>query len=204
MAIINGRRMNIPDSGIYGQKLIDRVNPDKGRRAVVRAKGTNFETINPFKHYGKGELLDRRGNPVKVTTIPERFKGISYDGLRSHISKKIITEQVIDIAEHYLKGGVDFDEIGANWMIAPRYRLPEIWHSEAKFSPVLIVFPTEYPEIPPIGFYMKAEIGLSPNGHLFDTAYHQAYKDPLNQGWKWYCVYIESGLLAPVELSLPR
>lgn len=197
MAIINGRRMNVPDAGVYGSELIRELNPGKGRRPVVRTGGTQFETINPSRHYRKNELLDRYGKPVKFTTIPQRVKGVSYGGYRSAVSKQIITEQVYDIAQHYLKSGVDFDEIDANWLIAPRYRLPKIWHSSAQFSPLMIIFPTEYPELPPIGFYLKADIGLSPDGHLFDAAYHKACKDPLKNGWKWYCVYIESGCWRP-------
>ena len=203
MAIVNGRRINVPDSGIYGNEVINQADPRPGRRVIVNTGGTQFETVNSAKHYSKQELLDRWGNPVKVTTIPERVKGISYGGLRSPLSTQLITEQVFDIAEHFLKRGVDFDEANADWVIAPRYKLPPIWHPTAKFTPLLIVFPTEYPTIPPIGFYLKANIGLSPNGHLYDTAYHSANKDPLKNGWKWYCVYVEPGCWSPARYRYP-
>jgi len=116
------------------------------------------------------------------------------------VSKSIITEQVVDIAEHYLKGGVDFDEGNADWMVAPKYKLPKIWESIAMFSPLLIIFPTDYPEIPPIGFYLKADIPCSPdNSHFFNQAYHDACKDPLQDGWKWYCVYVNPGSWNPAR-----
>ena len=158
MAIINGRRLNVPESGVYGSELINQAGAGAGRRAVVRRGGTQFETIEPGTHYNRTDLLDGRGNPVKVTTIPDRVKGASCGGVRPPISKQIITEQVFDIAEHYLKRGVDFDEHNADWMVSPNYRLPDSWSSMAQLSPLLIVFPTEYPQIPPVGFYLKGEI----------------------------------------------
>jgi len=64
----------------------------------------------------------------------------------------------------------------------------------------LIVFPTEYPVLPPVGFYLKQDIPLSVNGHLYQSAYHEACSDPLTQGWKWYCVYINAGSWQPAPV----
>jgi hypothetical protein len=148
-------------------------------------------------------LYDSRGKPVKITTIPDRTKGVTYGGERSFLSKQIITEQVYDIAEKLFKKGVSFDEEHADWMIANQYVLPPIWHSIARTTDLLIVFPTEYPELPPVGFYLKEEIPLSVNGHLYQSAYHEACSDPLTQGWKWYCVYINSGSWQPAPVYRP-
>jgi hypothetical protein len=203
MAIINGKRMSIPSSGMYGSELINHAAPGPGRRAVIRSYGNQFETIKPNKLYGNAELLDKWGNPVKVSTTPDRTKAITYGAIRNPISKTIITEQVVDIESKFLKGGVDFDRDNADWMVAPNFRLPNSWHSEAMFSPLLIIFPSEYPSIPPVGFYLKDEIHQSPNGHLYDTAYHQACKDPLQNGWKWYCVYVKPGSWQPARYRYP-
>jgi len=43
---------------------------------------------------------------------------------------------------------------------------------------LLIIFPTEYPELPPVGFYLKEDIPLSANGHLYQRVYHEACSDP--------------------------
>jgi hypothetical protein len=77
--------------------------------------------------------LNRHGNPVKVTTIPDRTKGmVSYGGDRTGLSKQIITEQVYDIAEKLFRHGVSFDEKDADWMIANNYVLPPLWHPIAR------------------------------------------------------------------------
>ncbi len=188
MAIINGRRIQVPPAGITGQNLIQQLNPGPGRRPVIQ-QGLAFRPVQAGYTYKPAELFDRHGNPVKITTIPDRTKGmVTYGGDRTFLSKQIITEQVYDIAEKLFKKGVSFDEEHADWMIANQYVLPPIWHNIARTTDLLIIFPTEYPELPPVGFYLKEDIPLSVNGHLYQSAYHEACSDPLTQGWKWYCV----------------
>ena len=98
---------------------------------------------------------------------------------------------------------MSFDEGNADWMIANSYVLPPLWHSIATTTDLLVVFPTEYPVLPPVGFYLKADIPLSVNGHLYQAAYHEACSDPLTQGWKWYCVYINAGGWQPAPVIYP-
>jgi hypothetical protein len=202
MAIINGRRIQVPPGGITGQNLVQQVNPAPGRRPVIQ-QGSAFQSIQPNRTYTTNDLFDKHGNPVKITTIPDRTKGVTYGGDRTFLSKQIITEQVYDIAEKLFKRGVSFDEENADWMIANSYVLPPIWHSIARTTDLMVVFPTEYPELPPVGFYLKADIPLSVNGHLYQTAYHEACSDPLDQGWKWYCVYINAGAWQPAPVIRP-
>ncbi len=202
MAIINGRRIQVPPQGITGQDLIQQLNPAPGRRPVMQ-QGAAFTRVQPNYTYKKEELFDRFGNPVKITTIPDRTKGVTYGGDRSDLSKRLITEQVYDIAEKLFKRGISFDEEHADWMIANQYVLPPIWHNIARTTDLLVVFPTEYPELPPVGFYLKEDIPLSVNGHLYQTAYHEACSDPLTQGWKWYCVYINPGSWQPAPIQRP-
>jgi len=75
MARINGRVVTVPDSGLYGDDLLSVLRPQPGRRGVIQRGGTSFETIDSQRRYSKRELLDRKGQPVKVTDIPDRTKG---------------------------------------------------------------------------------------------------------------------------------
>src|SRR6202171_1085054 len=110
MAIVNGRRIQVPPGGIMGQQLIQQMNPGPGRRPVIQ-QGLTFRSVQPNYTYKPAELYDRHGNPVKITTIPDRTKGmVTYGGERTFLSKQIITEQVYDIAEKLFKKGVSFDE----------------------------------------------------------------------------------------------
>lgn len=203
-AIINGRRVSIPDSGVYGRDLIDHMEPGEGRRPVIRGKGLRATAIDPNRFYSRQELLDRKNQPVKLESLPDRSKG-SFYGPRSPLSKKIITEQVYDIAGHCFSNGIDFDEENADWMVIPRYRLPDNWRpvDGTTTTPLLIVFPTEYPEIPPVGFYLKAALPGAPDGHLYPNAYHGADPTPLAHGWKWYCVEVRQGSWRPAAVRRP-
>lgn len=188
--IINGRKIPVAEK-IKGKDLIDKLDVKPGRRPVVQ-RGMNVDRIDSEKIYSKNDLIDKKGKIVKIGTIPDRTKGFpTYWKERSDLSKRIIKEQVYDMALNLFKDGVDFDEENADWMIVPKYILPKIWHDFAETTPLMIVFPTEYPELPPVGFYLHGYIEKSANGHFYEKAYHDAAKEPLETGWKWYCVYIE-------------
>jgi hypothetical protein len=124
-----------------------------------------------------------------------------YFAPRSELSKIIITEQVYDVAENWFPDGVDFDEKNCDWIIFPRYELPKNWHHIAKVTPLMIVFPSAYPAVPPVGFYLHKNLKESPDGHLFQKAYHQACQLPVKKGWQWYCVYVNKGAWQPCPVK---
>jgi hypothetical protein len=161
-----------------------------------------FKQIDPSQRYSKDELIDKKGKPVKISTIPDRSKG-SFDGSRDHLSKNIVTEQVFDVATNLFKDGVDFDEDNADWMVVPKFYLPPNWRSIARTTPLMVLFPTEYPEMPPIGFYLKDTLP-SPNGHVYKNAYHEASAAPIQKGWNWYCCYIAPGAWRPARNNWRR
>src|SRR5579885_628258 len=90
MAIINGRRIQVPPSGITGQNLIQQLNPAPGRRPVMQ-QGLFFRPVQPNYVYQPAELVDSHGRPVKITTIPDRTQGmVTYGGDSTFLSKQII------------------------------------------------------------------------------------------------------------------
>jgi hypothetical protein len=209
MAIINGRRVDpnrIPNSGVYGQDVINELKLSPGRRPVFMKPG-GFEQVDPNRRYSKRELLDKKGQGIKVEDIPDRTKGSGenpFAGRRSELSKRIIYEQVVDIAEHlYVGDRIDFDEKDSDWLIIKFFPLPNSWHHIARSTPLLIVFPKQYPEIPPIGCYMRETIPQSPNGHYYAAAYHAASMAPIEKHWKWYCVYVQPGAWKPAVVRRP-
>ncbi len=200
MAIINGRRID-PTSirgMVKGQELGRHARAGYGRRPILECGG-KVKQIDPGRAYGRHELVDKYGRGAKITSMPDRSKGHRFGGPRSADSKRIITEQVIDIAEHLYKRGVDFDEDEAHWMVVPDFPLPRRWHGIARSTPLMVAFPNEYPALPPIGFYLQADIPVSPDGHFFDATFHDAWAEPLAHGWKWYCTYIPNGAWQPAR-----
>jgi len=74
--IVNGRLVDVPDSGMYGDDLIDALNPGPGRR-VVMGSGIKVETVKRGQKYGASELRGRGGKPLMVKEMPDRTKGFS-------------------------------------------------------------------------------------------------------------------------------
>jgi hypothetical protein len=198
-ALINGRRINtdaIPAHGVSGRMLKQQIHTNNGRRIIMENEG-KVQQVRDDKLYHPHELMDRHGKGAKITTMPDRSKGAQFGGQRSRASFELIWEQVVDIAKNLFRQGVEFDEDNGDWLVVPNYRLPENWSQ--KKTPLLITFPTHYPEHAPVGFYLMEDIAASPNGHLYNQAYHNADKEPLKEGWKWYCVYVENGSWQPAR-----
>ena len=197
MAIINGRRID-PASfggGVHGSELARNAYAGHGRRPIIE-KGGSVSLIDPGRYYSRDELVDKRGRGAKITSMPDRSKG---DGRsrRSDESKRIITEQVIDLAANVYKQGVEFDEETANWLVVPDYSLPPNWHHISRSTALMVWFPRDYPHLPPVGFYLPDDLPSAHDGHLFGFAVHGASDAPIRENWKWYCVYVEQGAWRP-------
>lgn len=192
--IVNGRRIPYEGNGVRGSDMHMADGSKKGRRTVIHKNNMEFTPVDQDHLYDKDELVDKRGKPVKVISIPDRTKGSSHFGPRSRVSTAIIRDQVHDIAAHCFKSGVEFDEDNADWFVVPEYRMPRIW--PVRIAPLLIVFPAEYPQLPPVGFYLPTDLD-SPNGHLCGQVYHGASGAPTLKGWKWYCAYVNPGSWKP-------
>lgn len=162
--IINGRR--IPVSGsMSGRDLTRAAGEVDGRRVVKVGRGLDVEHIDPNRSYSAAELRGKDGRPAKIVSMPDRTKGGLFEGRRSALSKALITEQVYDVALNFAKGGVEFDEQDANWLVFPKFFMPKAWGVPT--APVLLLFPTDYPTLPPIGFYVSANSAPSTEFPLY-------------------------------------
>lgn len=190
--ILNGKLLDGREH--FGDEILRDNAP--GRRAVLVSGGV----VRPVVRHEKYSSEDIR----KMKTIPDRTKG-SYYGQRSNYSKAILREQIVDISTKLYRDSttIDFDDENCDWMVIENYRLPPIWKTIATHSPLLLIFPTEYPDLPPVGFYLQANLPGAPDGHLMSQAYHDAPKEPISRGWKWYCVYINPGTWCPCRSSRP-
>lgn len=197
--VTNGTPVEVQD-GVSGRQLADLAGAGHGRRAVISADGKTVP-VNPCQRYSADDLRDRSGKPVSIVNIPDRTKGMfsilgnaSRDVPRTAYSQELVTDQVRHVAAQQQFGDVDFDEEKADWVVLPEYPLPRNWRRRK--SPLLIVFPKDYPTTPPIGFYLPETL-RSPNGHFYDAAYHGAANAPLMRGWKWYCCTVDNGSWRP-------
>jgi hypothetical protein len=200
MAIINGRRIdpNGIGNGVRGSELARYAGAGRGRRPIIENAG-KVSQIVPDRYYSSRELVDKHGRGAKITSMPDRSKGYGNPSGRSRASKQIITEQVIDIADHVFRQGVDFDEQDADWLVVPNYPLPPNWHRIEKTTAMMIVFPRDFPMQPPVGFYLPDTLPMAHDGHFFEFVTHGASDAPIRVGWKWYCVYVNGGAWRPAS-----
>ena len=209
-SVINGRLV-INSEWVDGEDVIKAFEAERGRRTdsgrrVVGIQGIKAETIDRRKKYRKRELIGRDGKPIKVKEMPDRTKGgtPTYGGRRDALSKQIIFEQVQSVSEAFYKDKIiDIDPDDANWIVFDDFLLPPRWKRIARSSPLLISFPMEYPRLPPVGFYLRASLPTSANGHLYQKAYHCADQAPLAKEWNWYCVYIDAENWKPAPIRRP-
>jgi hypothetical protein len=125
-----------------------------------------------------------------MRAVREDAMPIGYQHRRGlgHRNERIHNE-ILMIAPRFAQtGGVYYDEEGKDWLMIPRYPLPERWAD--RWCGLMIIFPPTYPETAPIGFYLNKKYQLK-NGnrdnHLIGQGHYGA-PDLTNNGWFWYCV----------------
>jgi len=184
MARLNNGKL-VDGNSHRGEEIIRSI--PHGRRAV-QIHGKTVKNLDPYKNYDPDSIR-------RIRVMPDRSKG-GYFMPRSNASRRMIHEQIVAVSENLFKhhSDIDYDDINYDWMTVERYKLPQGW--EPKISPLMIIFPTEYPQLAPVGFYLP-DRARSPHGHLMSGAYHGASDAPVHKGWNWYCTYVNSGSWCP-------
>jgi hypothetical protein len=109
---------------------------------------------------------------------------------------RYIRAHAYQLGERFSKdggSGIQLDEQNYNWLIIPRYPMPERWRQ--RWTSLMILFPAAYPDVPPTGFYLTIRARLKDGGkdrHLFNGGGFYANAPDLSaQGWFWYCVHAQ-------------
>lgn len=110
--------------------------------------------------------------------------------------RRYIQAQAYQIAERFSKdggAGIQLDEQNYDWLIIPKYPMPERWRQ--RWTSLMILFPAAYPDTPPTGFYLQIRGRLKSGGHdshLFKGGgFYADAPDLSKQGWFWYCVHAQ-------------
>jgi len=216
-AKINGKMVELSGGGkVRGSDIINYASKGTAGRRVIMSDPTGVHNtrIDPDKYYEYSDFSKSSGKPVEIRTMPERVKGDAaicpagtFFKPRSQTSLSVITDQVLQVAGYLFKGqDVAFDTEGGHTMVVPKYKLPNGWKPAA--TPLLIIFPVEYPELPPNGFYIQHYVTAPANhGHIYARAYNEGYgakpgeQEELNRyGWVWYCAHVANGAWQPAKL----
>ena len=200
----NGRMMEV-DGPVMGRDIEERAGIGPGRIATAIGDGGRVKAINPDKLYRPEELKTRSGKWLRIEDSPDRSKGAGYSfgGHRDEFMKAVIFDQIRDMSENFFKNtAIQADEDDANWMMIENFLLPSAWRHIASSSDLLISIPDQFPNLPPIGFYLDSRIATSPNGlHLLDQGYYEADQTPVRSGrWKWFCCYVKPSSWRPPRI----
>jgi len=216
-AKINGKLVELSSSRVKGSELIEyATGGNPGRRAIISdTRGVHNTRIDPHRYYRESDFRKPGGKPVEIRSMPERVKGASeiypagtYFKPRSDVSLKVITEQVLYLAGHLFNGqDITYNDKSGHTMVIPNYKLPRGW--SPKTTSLMIIFPVEYPNLPPNGFYIsKNVVAPSLHGHIYSRAYNNGYgSTPKEQqelerlGWVWYCAHVANGSWHPAKLK---
>jgi hypothetical protein len=117
-------------------------------------------------------------------------------GKRVDRRTRYIRTQAYQLAERFSKDGgegIELDEQEYNWLVIPRYPMPERWRQ--RWTRLKILFPAAYPDVPPTGFYLSIPARLKGGGqdkHLIKRGgiYADA-PDLRDEGWFWYCIHAQ-------------
>lgn len=162
MGIMNGRRIdpNSIPNGVHGSELVRIANPGPGWVPVVECGG-KVQQADPRRQYSRAEL----GRPPEprcesdhdAEALQRRVRrGGHANPNRSSPNRSPTSPQ----KTIFQRQGVDFDRKDANWLVVPTYNLPPRWHRIARSTALMAVLPDEYPALPPVGFYMMADIPI--------------------------------------------
>lgn len=111
-------------------------------------------------------------------------------------SRRILRE-VTMLAAGY--GAVNYDDRALTWVQVPEFNLPRGWN--VRRSGILLELPSQYPSIPPDGFYLLKGLrnaqGYTPSHYFQEGGSLNRYAD---RGWAWYCIHARGNWLSAADI----
>ena len=206
MVIINGKRVNMPNSAT-SEDLFRAAGRNSEGRAMTKQSPAGNVRLKPGQSY-------RLNDGDKFGEGPDRVKAsgeFTYFGHKEDWQKELITEQVMEVSRKMFKGSLVKLDDDCNWVVFEGFLLPDEWQRAnpgRTFVPMMIIFPDQYPELPTNGFYLPASLTVPHDAaHFFDRGYGGAFGQNSDEmqamadtNWKWYCTHIMPGSWRPARL----
>jgi len=139
---------------------------------------------------------------------------MSFNGIRNPTRERMIQEQVAYVTTNAnTLCGDEFLFHDPSWSLIEfkRFALPQIWQAKnggKQTTPLMIAFPDQYPDIPPVGFYMPETLNAPEQARrVYDPSIAKAHGVPTDflanfagKGWKWFCMFFEPGRWNPARI----
>lgn len=129
---------------------------------------------------------------------------------REDWKNEVIRSQIRDLERNLFREKILVDDpSNPNKLLIQNFKLPkEIrrLNNGRETVPLYIILPDDYPDSPPVGFYLPKEIYAGAHGG-FARGYHGAYgcneyesDDMEERGFRWYCSSIIPSTWSPAKI----
>ena len=163
-----------------------------------------------YKSLFSGEKISLKEGINKFYDVPKGIKASFELSILEKIRKRelgknkaYLLSQVYSVAQFYYQKNKNPIILGKNFdfIYIPDFGLTTARWTE-KTTPIIIHIPPDYPIMPPVGFFLRADLGLKRgrfDQHFFKgTAFYEAsdFYDRLGlaeKGWAFYCLKITGG-----------
>ncbi len=154
---------------------------DKKRKIAIAQTGGS--ELIPLDQIPPGTDL---GNEARIKTYPSGTVKGDTNARREYYIKSHVAS-VADVYGERYGQPVQLDKL-LRFVYIPCFTLPRKWGMRT--TPLIIWFPTDYPEIPPNGFYLSKKCQ---GPHIFSRMVYGASPDLSSKGWNWFCVHCDAG-----------
>ncbi|MCF0237335.1 MAG: hypothetical protein HUK24_01945 [Sphaerochaetaceae bacterium] len=204
----NGRRYNADTQNISAEDICDITGTKKGRKIVVQTSD-GMRTLERGRRYSIPPMAKFKDAPDvrKAATYSE--SSYTYGKVRRpDWCNEIIRDQILDIEEKLFHGSpalVDNPENPVK-IAFTGFRLPNSVCSQNNgitSCPIVLMIPDQYPEMPPVGFYLPAEIKAGKHSG-YGRAYHGGSDKPVTfdgKEYRWYCSSIVAETWSPAQIQ---
>ncbi len=193
----------------------DNVTEEDVRRIGGIKKGREVNAITPHGNYKleKGKRYTVPNN-TKFTDNPGIRKA-SHEYTYGHYRREdwknaVILDQIKDLEEKLFKTDIEVDNVDHPVLMRiPNFRLPKETrrlNPGVYEVPVIIALPDQFPALPPVGFFLPAEIRAGDHGN-FSRGFHGAFASDSEgarlmekMNYNWYCSSIIADTWEPAEI----
>jgi len=192
--------------------------------AAMLGGGVEQEVVHYDPDTGDSRVVERadtvRSKPNAIfNTAKPADKGaavMTFNGTRADWQKRLIQEQVAWVTTSKTKGicGEAFTAQDVAWsgIVFHHFSLPSLWkrvNPNQLTTDLMIIFPDQYPELPPVGFYLPRRLQVPPEAaHLFEGGVEGRYGVPADllqnlagKGWVWFCSHVRVGKWNPAPIQ---
>src|SRR5262245_46286616 len=172
---VNGREF-FADAPVLDQAALNRI------AGAARSPNSRLISVRASGNYVVADRVD-----VRRDAVLEDIPAATEKGGRRELYVKAQVASIAAVLGPRYGMPVQLDR-ALTTLFIPRYPLPRRWGGRE--TPLMIRIPAQYPDMPPIGFYLSKACS---GPHIFSRNVYEPSEDFSAQGWNWYCIHKNIG-----------